>query len=140
MRLLERFPRFHSRRKQRLELEKIAARAVAAEQESLRQRDQVLAERDAYLRQRDEALGERNEILRQRDQVLAERDAYLQQRDIAIGERNEILRQRDEQIGLKNLLNERVARYSHRADVVMRRQRQTAIISCCSCISPRLVA
>lgn len=113
MRLLERFPRFHSRRKQRLELEKIAARAVAAEHE---------------------------ETLRLRDQVLAERDAYLQQRDIAIGERNEILRQRDEQIGLKNLLNERVARYSHRADVVMTRQRQTAIISCCSCISPRLVA
>jgi len=107
MRLLERFPRFHSRRKQRLELEKIASRAAGAEhEEALRERDQVLAERDTYLRQRDEALGERN--------------AYLQQRDIAIGERNEILRQRDEQIGLKNLLNERVARYSHRADVVMR--------------------
>jgi Galactose-3-O-sulfotransferase/Sulfotransferase family len=134
MRLLERFPRFHSRRKQRLELEKIAARAVAAEQESLRQRDQVLAERDAYLRQRDEALGERNEILRQRDQVLAERDAYLRQRDEALGERNEflrqrdnaigecneILRQRDNEIGLKNLLAERSARYVHRADVVMR--------------------
>ena len=91
MHLLDRLPRFAWRR-QREELQ--------------RQRDQALAERDAYLRQRDEALGERNEILRQRD--------------IALGERNEILRQRDQQIGLKNLLRERAARYSHRADVVMR--------------------
>lgn len=91
MRLLDRLPRFAWRRKR---------------EELQRQRDQALAERDAYLRQRDEALGERNEILRQRD--------------IAIGERNEILRQRDEQIGLKSLLSERAARYGHRADVVMR--------------------
>ena len=91
MRLLDRLPPFAWRRKR---------------EELQRQRDQALAERDAYLRQRDEALGERNEILRQRD--------------IAIGERNEILRQRDEQIGLKNLLSERAARDSHRADVVMR--------------------
>jgi hypothetical protein len=121
MRLLERFPRFRSRRMQRLELEKIASPPVAAEHEEiLRQRDQVLAERDTYLRQRDEALGERNEILRQRDEALGERNEILRQRDIAIGERNEILRQRDEQMGLKNLLSERAARYSHRADVVMR--------------------
>ena len=91
MRLLDRLPPFAWRRKR---------------EELQRQRDQALAERDAYLRQRDEALGERNEILRQRD--------------IAIGERTEILRQRDEQIGLKNLLSERAARYTHRADVAMR--------------------
>ena len=97
MRLLDRLPPFAWRRKR---------------EELQRQRDQALAERDAYLRQRDEALGERNEILRQRD--------------IAIGERNEILRQRDEQIGLKNLLSERAARYSHRADVVMRPTAATA--------------
>ena len=91
MRLLDRLPPFAWRRKR---------------EELQRQRDQALAERDAYLRQRDEALGERNEILRQRD--------------IALGERNEVLRQRDEQIGLKNLLAERSARYVHRADIIMR--------------------
>jgi len=95
MRLLERFPRFHSRRKQRLELEKIASRAAGAEhEEALRERDQVLAERDTYLRQRDEALGERNGIFA-----------------IAIAPTSSCAR-----------------------------QRQPAIISCCSCISPRLVA
>ena len=79
MHLLDRLPRFAWRR-QREELQ--------------RQRDQALAERDAYLRQRDEALGERNEILRQRD--------------IALGERNDVLRQHDQQIRLKNWRNQRL--------------------------------
>jgi hypothetical protein len=116
MRLLEHLPRFDSRRKLRLELEKVGLRAAVLAAE----RDQARAERDAYLRQRDEALGERDAYLSQRDGALGERDAYLRQRDNAIGEYNEILRQRDEQIGLKNLLTERSALYVHRADVVTR--------------------
>ena len=46
--------------------------AQMALQEALAQLENTMRERDAYLRQRDVALGERNEFLRQRDEALAE--------------------------------------------------------------------
>jgi len=46
--------------------------AQQALQEALAQLENTMRERDAYLKQRDIAVGERNEFLRQRDEALAE--------------------------------------------------------------------
>ena len=53
--------------------------AQMALQEALTQLENTMRERDAYLQQRDVALGERNEFLRQRDEALAEIERFKRQ-------------------------------------------------------------
>jgi hypothetical protein len=81
----------------------------------------AVRERDAYLLQRDQALGERNELRRQLDVALGERNEFRRQLDVALGERNEFLHQRDLAKSESNLQSERMARQTHRADMLARR-------------------